>query len=302
MIKHILVPVDGSIMAEAALPAATLLAEKLQACITLMHVVEKDAPTEVHGQPHLRHPQEAELYLSELSKRFSLKGVQINCHVHTTEVDDVAGSIVAHAAELASDFIIMCSHGRGAALHLFLGSIAQRVIAQGSQPVLITHPNEQGKPPAFSCRHILVPLDSDPEHAQSLTISKEIARACSASLHLAAVIPELATLSGDKAVASKMLPGTTSRILELTTIDTEKYFQTLNDGLQKEGFEASAHVLRGDPASVIVEAASLAKIDLIVLGTHGKTGMEAFWSGSVAHRICSQSLIPLLLIPVGKLS
>lgn len=68
----------------------------------------------------------------------------------------------------------------------------------------------------------------------------------------------------------------------------------------QEGFEASAHVLRGDPASVIVAAAVLAKIDLIVLGTHGKTGMDAFWSGSVAHRICSQSRIPLLLIPVGK--
>jgi len=70
--------------------------------------------------------------------------------------------------------------------------------------------------------------------------------------------------------------------------------------LLREGFQASAHVLRGDPASVIVEAAAQAKIDLIVLGTHGKTGMDAFWSGSVAHRICSQSRVPLLLIPVGR--
>ena len=300
MFKQILVPVDGSIMAEAALPAAVFLAEKFQARITFMHVIEKDAPDKVHGQSHLRHPQEAERYLSELTKRFFLVGIQSDCHVHTTEVDDVAGSIVAHAAELASDLIVMCSHGKGAAQHLFLGSIAQKVIAQGSRPVLITHPEEKGNPQAFSCRHILVPLDSDPEHIQSLPISKEIARACHASLHIVAVIPELTTLSGDKALASKMLPGTTSRILELTMRDTEKYFQTLNDSLRQEGFESSSHVLRGDPAGVIVDAAARANIDLIVLGTHGKTGMEAFWSGSVAHRICSQSRVSLLLVPVGK--
>ena len=83
-------------------------------------------------------------------------------------VDDVAGSIVAHTEELAYDLVIMCSHGRGAALHLFLGSIAQSVIARGSHPVLITHPDPQGTPPSFSCRHLLVPMDNDPEHAQAL--------------------------------------------------------------------------------------------------------------------------------------
>lgn len=300
MFKHILVPIDGSLMAEAALPAAVFLAEKLQARVTLMHVMERNAPDKVHGQSHLKHPQDAERYLKALAKRSFPKGIRINCHVHTNEVDDVAGSIAAHAQELAYDLVVMCSHGRGAALHLFLGSIAQSVIAAGSQPVLITHPNQQGAPPEFSCRHILVPMDDNPEHAQALPVSKDLARACRATLHLVTVIPELSTLSGDKAAASKMLPVTTSRLLELTTQDAERYFRALEHGLRQDGFEASAHVLRGDPACVIMEAAVRAQIGLIVLGTHGKTGMDAFWSGSVAHRICSQSRIPLLLIPVGK--
>ena len=300
MFKHILVPIDGSVLAEAALPAAAFMAEKLQARITLIHVVEKNAPEAVHGQAHLKQPHDAEHYLKEVAQRAFSKNIRVNCHVHTNEVDDVAGSIVAHAEELAYDLVIMCSHGRGAAFHLFLGSIAQSVIARGAQPVLITHPDEQGKSPTFFCRHILVPMDDNHEHAEALPVSKELARACSATLHLATVVPELTTLSGDKAVASRMLPGTTSQLLELATHDAEKYFQALEDGLRQEGFEASAHVLRGDPASVIVEAAERARIDLIVISTHGKTGMDAFWSGSVAHRICSQSRIPLLLIPIGK--
>ena len=298
MFKHILVPIDGSLLAEAALPAASYLAEKLQARVTLMHVMERNAPDKVHGQPHLKHPQDAERYLKELAKRSFPDGIRVDCHVHANEVDDVAGSIVAHADELTHDLVIMCSHGRGAALHLFLGSIAQRVIALGSKPVLITHPDDQGRPPAFSCRHILVPMDDNPEHAKALPVSKDLARVCNATVHIVSVIPELATLSGDQAAASKMLPGTTSQLLELTAQDANRYFQELEDGLRQEGFEASAHVLRGDPAGVIVEAAVRAQIDLIVVSTHGKTGMDAFWSGSVAHRICSQSRIPLLLIPI----
>ena len=300
MFKHILVPIDGSSLAEAALPAAAFLAEKFRARVTLMHVVEKNAPDKVHGQPHLKHPQDAERYLKELAKRSFPGTVRVDCHVHTNGVDDVAGSIVAHADELAHDLVVMCSHGRGAALHLFLGSIAQKVIALGSKPVLITHPDERGKAPVFFCRHILVPMDDDPEHAQALPVSKNLARVCGATLHIVSVIPDLATLSGDKAAASKMLPGTTSRLLELTTRDVEEHFQALLAGLRQEGFEASTHVLRGDPASVIVAAAAQTDIDLIVLSTHGKTGMDAFWSGSIAHRICSQSRIPLLLVPVGK--
>ena len=89
-------------------------------------------------------------------------------------------------------------------------------------------------------------------------------------------------------------------MLDLATQDAESYFKGLEEALRKEGFEASTHVMRGQPAKVIVEAALQAAIDMIVLGTHGKTGMDAFWSGSVAHRICSQSRIPLLLVPVGK--
>lgn len=300
MFKHILVPIDGSLLAEAALPAAAFLAAKLHARVTLMHVVEKNPPDAVHGQPHLKNAEDAELYLKQVAERSFPKSLRVDCHVHTNEVDDVAESIVAHAAELNHDLVIMCSHGRGAALHLFLGSIAQSVIARGTRPVLVTHPDPQGKMPAFSCRHILVPLDDDQEHAKALPLTKELARACGATLHLTMVIPDLSTLSGEKAVASRMLPGTTSRLLELTTQDAEMYLRGIEEGLLQEGFVASSHVMRGDPASVIVDAAVRANIDVVVLGTHGKTGMDAFWAGSVAHKICSQSRVPLLLIPVGK--
>lgn len=298
MFKHILVPLDGSRMAESALPAAAFLAERLHAHVTLMHVVERNAPSAVHGQAHLGSAQAAATYLDEVSRQAFPPGIRVECHVHTAEVDNVARSIVEHGEELGHDLVIMCSHGRGQALHLFLGSIAQKVIAADSRPVLITHPDSQGEPAAFSCRNILVPLDGDPEHAQALPVSKELARACTASLHLAMVVPRFANLSGDMTITGRMLPGTTSRMLDMARQDAEAYSRGLAEELRGQGLAASAYVLRGDPAQTIVKAASRAPIDLIVLATHGKTGMEAFWAGSVTNKICSQSTVPLLLVPV----
>ncbi|MDA8414633.1 MAG: universal stress protein [Desulfobacteraceae bacterium] len=300
MFTHILVPLDGSSLAEAALPAAVYLAGRFGARVTLFHVVERDAPSEVHGQPHLKNARDAAAYLENLSRRVVPQGMPVDCHVHENHAEDVAESIAAHAEELRHDLVIMCSHGRGQALHLFLGSIAQKVIARGALPVLITHPDDRGNAPEFNCNNILVPLDGNPDHAQALPISKGVARACEAALHLAVVIPRFATLSGESKVSSRMLPATATRMLEIESQDAEKAIQAELASLREQGFSASAHVLRGDPAKIIVTAAVEARIDLIVLATHGKTGMEAFWAGSVANKICSQSKVPLLLIPVSN--
>ncbi|HBA89539.1 MAG TPA: hypothetical protein DCZ75_16600 [Geobacter sp.] len=300
MFRHFLIPLDGSKMAEAALPAAAFLAEKFASRVTLMHVVERNAPSEVHGQSHLKNAQEAFAYLSELSQRAFTKGIAVDFHVHEADVDNVAGSIVAHADELEHDLIIMCSHGRGKSLHLFLGSIAQKVIDLGSLPVLITHPDEQGGVPPFSCRNILVPLDGDPEHAKALPVAMEIAKVCRAALHLVSVVPLFGSLAGNAKVSGRMLPATSSKMLEMADKDAQVLIERETESLRSQGFAVSGHVLRGDPAEMIADAANVGSVDLTILATHGKTGMKAFWEGSVAHRICSFSRAPLLMIPLAK--
>jgi nucleotide-binding universal stress UspA family protein len=64
----------------------------------------------------------------------------------------------------------------------------------------------------------------------------------------------------------------------------------------------TAEVQRGDPAALIVRAAERISADLVVLGTHGRTGLEAFWSESVAPQVISRAHTPLLLVPVRELA
>lgn len=69
MFKSILLPLDGSQLAEAGLPAAASLVEKLNASVTLLHVIEQNAPQVVHHERHLTRPGEAETYLQELTRQ-----------------------------------------------------------------------------------------------------------------------------------------------------------------------------------------------------------------------------------------
>ena len=206
MFKHLMVPLDGSRLAEAALPAAVLLAQKLKASLTLMHVIERNAPREVHGERHLILADEANAYLDEVVQRACPPDLQVARHVHMQEVADVGQSIADHVRELSPDLIVMCTHGRGGLRDLMFGSVAQQVVARVSSPVLLIRPTEVGSPPLLVCNRLLVALDGTPEHEKGLLIAAELAVACQMAIHLTVTIPTPQALSGEHAVTGLLLP------------------------------------------------------------------------------------------------
>jgi nucleotide-binding universal stress UspA family protein len=298
MFKHLLVPLDGSRLAEAALPAAAYLAESLGARVTLVHAIEQRAPQEVHGEHHLADPDEAEAYLQEVAGRAFPAGVPVDWHVHTTEVSDVADSLIEHTTELGPDLIVMCTHGRGGLRSWLWGSIAQQVIARGTTPVLLIQPDSSGQTLPFTCKRLLVPLDGNPEHEQGLVVAVGLAQVCGAELHLMAVVHTLSTLPGQRAATARLLPAATSLLLDLSGEGAEELLRRKVAELEPLGLSSTVRVCRGDPATAIVRTAQEVNADLVILGTHGKAGMDAFWSGSVAPQVSSRSRAPLLLVPV----
>jgi nucleotide-binding universal stress UspA family protein len=298
MFEHLLVPLDGSRLAEAALPAAATLSEALDAQVTLIHVIERGAPPEIHGEQHLSDPTKASAYLGEVAARAFSAGVHVEQHVHTAEVNDVARSIVEHAGELGPDLVVMCTHGRGGVRTWLLGSIAQQVIALGATPVLLIQSDGVAATPDFACRRLLVPLDGNPDHEQGLVVASALAQACIADLHLLMVVPTLGALVGEHGASARLLPTATSAWLDISAESAGVHLHQKVIDLQALGLRATAEVCRGDPAGAIVRTAKGMEADLVVMGTHGKRGMDAFWSGSVAAQVCSRVRVPLLLVPV----
>ena len=298
MFKHLLVPLDGSPLAETALPTAAGLARILNARVTLLHVIEHNPPAEVHHARHLTNSDEACAYLNEVAHRAFPTEVRVECHVHTSEVRDVARSIAQHTLELEPDLIVMCTHGRSGPRRWLFGSNAQQVIALSKMPVVLIPHGLAGGPPAFACRRILVPLDGNPDHEQGLTVAVKLATAGEAAIHLVLVVPKPDTLKGERATTGKLLPLTTTVLLEMKLQGAATYLQSHLSALLTAGLPATAEVTRGDPAQAIVDAVQRSSADLIVLGTHGKTGMDAFWTGSITPAIADRSPVPLLLVPV----
>lgn len=297
MFKHILVPLDGSALAESVLPTAGSLASKLKAAITLFHVIEHNAPEEVHKDRHLTSSEEADNYLQAIAQR-DFGGAMVDWHVHTDEVKDVASSIAAHAAELRSDLILMCSHGHGGLRTVLFGSIAQRVIARGETPVLLLRPGTSSIPETLAFHKIMLPLDSESAHDVVFQFAKNLATAYKSEIAMLTVIPTLGTLKGEQAATSSLLPGTTTALLDIEEQTAGEHLQMHVDELRNASLIATAGIARGDPASEIVSAAERWNADLMVLATHRKAGMDAFWAGSVAPEIARKTKLPLLLIPL----
>jgi nucleotide-binding universal stress UspA family protein len=296
MFKHILVPLDGSHLAEAALPAAVSLAQTLKAPVTLLHIIEQDAPESVHQDRHLTDPAEAEAYLKDVANRFK---VRVETHVHTAPVEDVARSIVDHAAdEFQPDLIILTSHGNGGMHDLLYGTIAQEVVAAGGTPVLLLKPVEADS--SFSLKHILVPLDNESVHDSVLPLAVQLAKASSAQLDLLCVIPTLGTDSGEHAAAGTMLPMTAAAYLDIAEDIAHEHFQAHLEQFEEAGIPATAEIARGDPAQVIARTAERLAVDLILFGTHGRSGLDAFWNRSITAAVARHTKTPLLLIPVRK--
>ena len=298
MFKHILIPLDGSLLAETVLPAGAYLAGVCGSLVTLLHVIERDAPQEVHGERHLRDGAEAGEYLDEVARRAFPAGMRVERHVHTDGVTDVAAGIALHVGEFAPDLILMCTHGKGGLRGFIFGRIAHQVVKLGSKPVLLIPPHVAGIMPKFSCRRLLVALDGNPAHEDALRVAVNLAQVCGAELQLLMVVPTASTLSGEEAATAVMLPRATAALLDLAEQEAQQYLQRHLISLQDAGVSITTGVLRGDPVTDIIDSAIQTGTDLIVMATHGKTGLKAFWSGSAAPNVATRSMIPLLLVPV----
>ncbi len=299
MFKHILVPLDGSKLAEAALPAAVSLAQTFNAPVTLLHIIEQDAPDEIHRDRHLTEASEAKAYLAEVVNHVFPAKIKANLHVHSSPVADVARSIVDHSSdEIQPDLIILCSHGNSGMHDLFFGNIAQEVAAASGTPVLLIKPDETVAP--FQLQHILVPLDNESVHDKALPTAQSLAEAYGAELDLLCVIPTLGTLSGEQAAVSNMLPATSTAYLDIAEEIAQEHFQGHLNAFNKAHIRATAEIARGDPAPVIAKTAEKLGADLILFGTHGRAGLDAFWNRSVAASVARRTAIPLLLIPLAE--
>lgn len=297
-IDHIVVPLDGSRLAEVAIAPALAVAARLHARVTLLHVLERNAPATVHQERHLTNAEEADSYLQDVASQFTAAGIPVDQHVHPNPERDVAASIAAHAHEFRVGLIVLCTHGHGGLREWLTGSLAQRVIRQARMPVLLARPQTDVVPP-FELRTVVTALDGTKEGEAIMPAALTLARAFDAGLHLIIVVPTLATVAGDQAVTARLAPTATAAALDLDAAAAEEYMRDLAARTSPPAVRISSEVVRGDAVEIVAQRAGRDPACLLAMATHGRGVFDTFWTGSVGSRLTRRVTGPLLLVQPG---
>jgi nucleotide-binding universal stress UspA family protein len=298
-VGRLLVPLDGSVLAEAALPIAVRLGEACGAVLVLLHVLEKGAPSRIHGDRHLAARPEAEAYLVGLARQFEGEGRPAAHHVHEAPVGDVAQSIADHAEDQQCDVIVLSTHGEGGIREALWGSIAQRVLQLSRRPTLLVraHVGRQSTQ-AFDPRTIMVSLDGSAAAEAALPLAGVLAQALDVRLRLVMVVPTLDTVGGEQVPQATFLPGTTSALLDAQGEAAADYLEHLAASVRSTGVPVTVEVRRGGPVAELAADTEEHADGLVVVATHGRAGLQAIWSPSVAARLLKRTQAPVLLVPI----
>lgn len=295
--EHLLIALDGSSLAEVALPVASAFARSNESDLTLLHVVEQDAPATIHGDRHLQTKAEAASYLEALADRLRQDGITVHSIVEVAGSEGVAAAIMAAAGALGSSLVVLATHGHGGIRDLLFGRVAQKVVQRATRPLLIVPAPAQRT--AFECNTMVLPLDGSEAAEITLPVTRAMAEFFSCRVVLIRVVPTPGTLQGAEAAVGTLLPGATATLLRFEVDEAGHYLQQAA-ARWFPNQDVSIEVRRGQVGTEIEQALSRYQADLVVMSTHGRAGLTAFLEGSIGQHILSRAACPIVLLRIPE--
>jgi nucleotide-binding universal stress UspA family protein len=276
-LKKLLVCTDGSPESQGAIKAALDLARSAGSKVYLLEVMSFIPGYELQS-PDLLPPPPINLEVQaaqEAAVRERLEGWQAEAAKQGVDLEprlrtssSAYEGILEEAEELGPDWIIMGRHGFTGLARLLMGSVTARVIGHSPVNVLVV-PQEA----TLSFRRLLMASDDSPFSTAAFGEALSIAQRMGSTLIAVSVA------AGDGEIKTAM---------EVTA--------KLEAAAATQGLALETMVLRGKPDEAIVKAAQAKEVDLIVLGSHGRTGLRRLLMGSVAERVIGQAKCPVLVV------
>ncbi len=309
--NKVLVPLDGSKLAEGILPYVTQLARRLELHVTLIRVIDpsrmKSKARSLRAGTTFSAPDDAgyarpqAVHMGLIRARESLQAPLDMLVAQGIRADAVAtaGSPASEIARVAqsrrSDLIAMSTHGRSTFWRGIMGSVADEVMRISSVPTLAVVPWLAAQDPAEgqAVSAVLLPLDGSQEAERALPYVEELAQRLSLEIILVRVIDT---------------GGGTAGYLDddrYPTIDPQikaaagGYLSELTRRLQASGLSVRWKVVDGRPGDKVAEIAREIPSNIVALASRGRSGLVRWWEGSMAETLVRSSGDPVLVIPAG---
>ncbi|WP_256402350.1 universal stress protein [Halorubrum salinum] len=283
MIDQILFPTDGSEGARESFEHVLDLAADHAATVRLLNVADTthDSVTRIGGEVVDVLEREGKSFVDDLADRAADRGVSATTHVAQGGVEE---TIVAYAAEHDVDLIAMSTRGRTGLDRLLLGSTTERVLRQSDVPVLSVRPADAT--PRYPYRNVLVATDGSDHADAAVERAAALAAATDATVHVLSVVDV-------GAVGSEAYSGVDALI-----DDAEETVAAASAAAAAEGVETVEAVeVAASAAGGIRSYVADHDVDLVALGTRGRTGVERYVLGSVAERTVRTAPVPVLTVP-----
>ncbi|MCO5189495.1 MAG: universal stress protein [Anaerolineae bacterium] len=277
--ERIIVPLDGSDFAERPLSFAQSIAHAYDAQMTLM-TVAPPAKAKFRRADATERDQEWRqqvAYLDNLVQGLQRAGINADFVI---ESGSIVEQIDAFAAESHADLILMSTHGRSGMERWLIGSVANKLTRQTSTPVLLVRPTVAWRSRWSQFKRLLVALDGS-QNAEYI-----LPYAVSFALHFDSEIILLSVPSGQE-----------DAISSAHSESIRTYLEHILDVVRAQNIEAQAIVTGSSAASTIIDVCEDEEADLIMMTTHGFSGLDRFMLGSVAERVIQHTIAPVFLLP-----
>lgn len=294
MFHNILVPLDGSQLAEEAIPLAVRLASRSGGQITLLRAVESQLMMVPAGLEYemtvledqqLQQRGHARDYLDSVRRKW-MNDLAVGI---SAEIGSPATMILEHASKEPCDLIVMTTHGYHGLTRWMLGSVAERVLRNAPCPVVVMREDEP-------IQRILVPLDGSKMAEAILEHALDLAAQLGANITLLHVNDALsyadyATLDA----LNQFEPGLAEQ-LRVSHADRSASYLGDVRARHDTAVAVDAQTRLGQPADEILAAAQDGSFDLIAMSTHGRSGVRRWVYGSVTERVLRSTELPLMIV------
>jgi nucleotide-binding universal stress UspA family protein len=299
MYKKMLVPLDGSELAEVALMYAKEVASKLHLSLVLLHV---------YSSVEAEHVPELQAYIDSKvdAVRRELKIGKVAGNLPAGEKLTVRGElaegypaeeILRYAEQNGIDFILMSTHGRTGIKLWTMGSVADKVLRASKVPVWLIR---AGAPPEaisdkLPTRRMLVLLDGSELAESVLPHVETLAKQQGADL-VDIILLGVCELTPVAVYYYSTVPIDWEDYIARCRLEDKQYLDNIEKRLKSAGLKAHSELLTGKPADAIIDYVSKNPVNLIVMSTHGRSGLGRWVYGSVAEKILHGTPTPVFLV------
>lgn len=299
MLRAILVPLDGSPLAEQALPVAARLARATDAALHLVHVHSPASPNpiSIEGMPVVDDQMRSlaaeheRVYLERAAATLAAELKPICTRLE----GPIVQTLTSYTRDIRAGLIVMTSHGRSGFAHLWLGSVAEGIARVSGTPLLLLRPGADGQLVDRPFRRVLVPLDGSPLAEEILPHAQALASVDGGTLELLRVV---ATLPVPESMPFHERFRLDARAVAAERAEAERYLQEL---VARLGASARAQVIEADqPARAILDTANSLNADLVAVTTHGRSAVRSVALSSVTDKVLRAVHVPLLILRPGQ--